>query len=151
MRNKKILNLCLRWHILRSYRFSAEVTFKIIFCSEFSDIPDKADRVTRRRLAIAKRFAFYANAIMIWSPLSNKQMLFTVFSISLVTFNQQAGFCVLWWWGRGEGGFHLQQPKICLSPHEMFIFPYVSIATHDLDCLCPVFRNYSNTPITLIP
>ena len=27
--NKKILNLCLRWHIFRSYRFLAEVTFKI--------------------------------------------------------------------------------------------------------------------------
>ena len=27
--NKKILNLCLRWHILRSYCFVAEVTFKI--------------------------------------------------------------------------------------------------------------------------
>ena len=24
--NKKILNLCLRWHLLRSYRFEAEVT-----------------------------------------------------------------------------------------------------------------------------
>ena len=28
LRNKKILNLCLIWHILRSYRFVAEVTFK---------------------------------------------------------------------------------------------------------------------------
>ena len=28
LRNKKILNLCLRWHILRSYCFVAEVTFK---------------------------------------------------------------------------------------------------------------------------
>ena len=28
-RNKKILNLCLRWHIFRSYRFVAEVTFKV--------------------------------------------------------------------------------------------------------------------------
>ena len=28
LRNKKILNLCLRWHILRSYCFLAEVTFK---------------------------------------------------------------------------------------------------------------------------
>ena len=28
LRNKKILNLSLRWHILRSYRFVAEVTFK---------------------------------------------------------------------------------------------------------------------------
>ena len=26
-RNKKILSLCIRWHILRSYRFLAEVTF----------------------------------------------------------------------------------------------------------------------------
>ena len=26
--NKKILNLCLRWHILRCYQFTAEVTFK---------------------------------------------------------------------------------------------------------------------------
>ena len=28
LRNKKILNLSLRWHILRSYRFVVEVTFK---------------------------------------------------------------------------------------------------------------------------
>ena len=28
LRNKKILNLCLRWHILRSYCFVSEVTFK---------------------------------------------------------------------------------------------------------------------------
>ena len=28
LRNKKILNLCLRWHILRSYCFVVEVTFK---------------------------------------------------------------------------------------------------------------------------
>ena len=27
LRNKKICNLCLRWHILRSYRLVAEVTF----------------------------------------------------------------------------------------------------------------------------
>ena len=25
--NKKVLNLCLRWHILRNYHFAAEVTF----------------------------------------------------------------------------------------------------------------------------
>ena len=28
LQNKKILNLCLRWHILNGYRFIAEVTFK---------------------------------------------------------------------------------------------------------------------------
>ena len=27
--NKKILNLCLRWHILKSYHFVAEVTFNL--------------------------------------------------------------------------------------------------------------------------
>ena len=40
---------------------------KIIFCSEFPDIPDKAGRKTRgrrrRTQAIAKRYAFYANAV----------------------------------------------------------------------------------------
>ena len=29
LRNKKILNPCFRWQILRSYRFGAEVTFNI--------------------------------------------------------------------------------------------------------------------------
>ena len=38
LRNKKILNLCLRWHILRSYRFVAEVTFKREI-AKFSDDP----------------------------------------------------------------------------------------------------------------
>ena len=33
-KNKKVLNQCLRWHILRSYHFEAEVTFK--FYSVFS-------------------------------------------------------------------------------------------------------------------
>ena len=39
---------------------------KIIFCSEFPDIPDKAGRKARRRRrtpAIAKRYAFHANVI----------------------------------------------------------------------------------------
>ena len=31
---KKILNLCFRWHILRSYHFLAEVTFKHNECSD---------------------------------------------------------------------------------------------------------------------
>ena len=33
--NKKILNLCVRWHILRSYRFVAEVTFKELLPGEY--------------------------------------------------------------------------------------------------------------------
>ena len=31
LRNKIILNLCLRWHTLRSYHFAAEVTFNEFF------------------------------------------------------------------------------------------------------------------------
>ena len=30
LRNKKILYPCLTWHILRSYRFDADVTFKVL-------------------------------------------------------------------------------------------------------------------------
>ena len=45
------------------------MVFKIICCSEFPDIPDKAGRKTRRRRrkkikSIAKPYAFNANAIM---------------------------------------------------------------------------------------
>ena len=42
------------------------VVCKIVFCSEFPDIPDNAGKVMRRRRrrtqAIAKRYAFHANA-----------------------------------------------------------------------------------------
>ena len=42
---------------------------KIICCSEFPDIPDKAGRKMRRRRtqAIAKRYAFHENAVSIIS------------------------------------------------------------------------------------
>ena len=38
---------------------------KIVFCSEFPDIPDKGNRATTRRRTqtIAKPYAFHANAI----------------------------------------------------------------------------------------
>ena len=40
---------------------------KIVFCSEFPNIPDNAGKVTRRRRtqAIAKRYTFHGNAIKI--------------------------------------------------------------------------------------
>ena len=47
------------------YRISRSMVCKIIFCSEFPDIPDKAGRKTRRRRrtqAIAKPYASHANA-----------------------------------------------------------------------------------------
>ena len=34
---------------------------KIVFCSEFPDIPDNAGRKTRTTQAIAKRYAFHAD------------------------------------------------------------------------------------------
>ena len=41
------------------------VVCKIVFCSEFPDIPDKAGRkTTRRTQATAKRYVFHANAII---------------------------------------------------------------------------------------
>ena len=50
------------------------VVFKIVFCSEFPDIPDNAAKVMRRRRkrtrrtqVIAKRYAFHANATSIWN------------------------------------------------------------------------------------
>ena len=47
---------------------SCSVVCKIVFCSEFPDIPDNAGKVTRRRRrrrtqANAKRYAFHANTI----------------------------------------------------------------------------------------
>ena len=48
------------------YCIRCSVVCKIVFCSEFPDIPDNTGKVTRRRRrrtqAIAKRDAFYANA-----------------------------------------------------------------------------------------
>ena len=35
--NKKIINLCLRWHIWRNYYFVAEVTFKRTSCKKVSN------------------------------------------------------------------------------------------------------------------
>ena len=58
------------------------VVCKIIFCSEFPDIPDKAGRKTRTRRrrrrtqAIAKRDAFHANA---------KKKTFFVFILSFIS------------------------------------------------------------------
>ena len=54
---------------------------KIICCSEFPDIPDKAGRKTTRRKrrttqAIAKRYAFHASAINM-AQLTSKIARFT--------------------------------------------------------------------------
>ena len=52
-----------------AYCNRCSVVCKIAFCSEFPDIPDNAGRVTRRRRtqAIAKRYAFHANAFKFYT------------------------------------------------------------------------------------
>ena len=64
------------WSSKRVNCISCLVVCKIVFCSEFPDIPDNAGKVTRRTRrrrrkrrrtqAIAKRYAFHANAIIPW-------------------------------------------------------------------------------------
>ena len=55
------------WISKTVYCISCLVVCKIAFCSEFPNIPDNAGRKTRRikTQAIAKRYAFHANAINI--------------------------------------------------------------------------------------
>ena len=61
------------WMSKTVYCISCLVVCKIVFCSEFPDIPDNAGRQTRRRAhVIAKRYAFHANSI--------KETLLQVFS-----------------------------------------------------------------------
>ena len=61
---------------------SCSMDSKMFFCSEFPDIPEKAVRVTRiRTQAIAKCFAFYANAIKyFFQNILNDQQNFLHFS-----------------------------------------------------------------------
>ena len=75
--NKNILNLCLRWHILRSYRFVEDVTFKLdvsipfanfnyveknIFCLQFvSDGPNENFPVYALSMCVVmSRFAVFS-------------------------------------------------------------------------------------------
>ena len=56
-----------KWISKTVYCISCSIVCKIIFCSEFPDIPDKASKKRRRKRrtqAIAKRYAFHANAII---------------------------------------------------------------------------------------
>ena len=52
------------WIAKTHHCINCSVVCKIVFCSKFPDIWDNAGRKTRRRRtpAIAKRYAFYANA-----------------------------------------------------------------------------------------
>ena len=43
LRSKKILNLCLRCHIFRSYHFVAEVTFKVFVANQVQQMWESSD------------------------------------------------------------------------------------------------------------
>ena len=45
--NKKILNLCIRWHIWSSYRFVAEVTFKFNSSNAFILLQYKSENILK--------------------------------------------------------------------------------------------------------
>ena len=53
LRNKKILNLCLKWHILKSYRFVAEVTFSPFMLSVPNDFDLSNPTVTCISILVA--------------------------------------------------------------------------------------------------
>ena len=63
------------WISKSAYCISCLMVYKIVFCSEFPDIPDNAGKVTRRSRrrtqATAKRYACHANIIMFTSIVGN--------------------------------------------------------------------------------
>ena len=75
LQNKFFFNLYLRWHVLRSYRFVAEVTFKLFYLGSKKD--------TRKRLIYAKlmivftpnvEFCFYFEVIHGYNFQANERL-----------------------------------------------------------------------------
>ena len=56
LRNKKIVNLCFRWHILRSYRFVAEVTFNVIIIKRLQSYTEVSIRIVIEKELKLKSF-----------------------------------------------------------------------------------------------
>ena len=69
LRNKKILNLCLRWHILRNYHFVAEATFNLV-CIQLFGIFELTE-VSGEGLLNFKE-VFYDKLVIILTPLDVK-------------------------------------------------------------------------------
>ena len=79
LRNKKILKLCLRWHIFRSCRFLAEVTLKVGGSESISKILEKHHQIS---LHFTKLFRIYEQNL--WNILVKE--FFFQFTIFLVIF-----------------------------------------------------------------
>ena len=56
LRNKKIVDLCFRWHILRSYRFVAEVTFNVIIIKRLQSYTEVSIRIVIEKELKLKSF-----------------------------------------------------------------------------------------------
>ena len=106
LRNKKILKLCLRWHILRSYHYVAEVTFKACVCyflSKFyfplNDSPSKT----------MKNVLFHLKG-----SLRSRDFQVFVFPSSLLS--PPVSYCF-----RGWSKINLKVYSIIICPNENFI------------------------------
>ena len=70
--NKKILNLCIRWHILRSYHFVAEVTFK------------EKSYLKMLGLSFSAKWDWFSVALSLKLPLSNLEHWFVLLSFFIL-------------------------------------------------------------------
>ena len=108
-RNKAILNLCFRWHILRIYRFVAEVTFNITLPSLIV------------QLIIAKAGISFSVLHVFMDLISAWVLIYSVFIRFL------CGEYMFWWMYDGPLGF-----KFLFLPYNLqaiwqvrrFIMPY---------------------------
>ena len=87
--NKKILNLCLRWHILRCYRVVAEVTFKVVMLlicldvlgKEFFYFPERdSEGICRKLLSLVKLYQRF----WIWNIDQNLNMALLIVAVCTV-------------------------------------------------------------------
>ena len=122
---KKILNLCLRWPILRSYRFVAEVTFKAIRDQDNWDGSAFNEPLSLKQICQFQTWIFLGmfwfftfcieRAIKFHHPLSN--FFFEGFTIDFMTKCQlKCIFMTKWHYFRDKSIFrffpNLQLPKV---------------------------------------
>ena len=87
---KKILNLCLRWHNLRSYRFVAEVTSKVIYFGLLSFQYQPVSCLTKILVSQFKKLFYFLETI--WMMIHFIQIsIFFFLSISMLIQNNKPG------------------------------------------------------------
>ena len=63
LRNIKILNLCFRWHIFRSYHFVAEVTFKVRIARN-TTLKIRWDKIFAQFGLVAKKSDYFQDLLL---------------------------------------------------------------------------------------